>query len=227
MVAWQRSLFDPGETVETPMDEPVPPITGLGDGAWVAYHPRWLRRPDLLFDHLSTTVPWRLEQREMYDRVVEVPRLVAFYGEDQQLPHPVLDDVRSTLNRRFGGRGAGSLRTTGICLYRDGRDSVAWHGDRIGREDERDTLVAIVSIGSGVGRSGPPVFGGRRGSPGDGRDLSTDLAARRAQGGEARRAPDQHPVPLVMTGDHPVDRALKASTVSRSRAGSPPVTNRR
>jgi alkylated DNA repair dioxygenase AlkB len=148
MVAWQRSLFDPGETVETPMDEPVPPITGLGDGAWVAYHPRWLRRPDLLFDHLSTTVPWRLEQREMYDRVVEVPRLVAFYGEDQQLPHPVLDDVRSTLNRRFGGGGAGSLRTTGICLYRDGRDSVAWHGDRIGREDERDTLVAIVSIGS-------------------------------------------------------------------------------
>jgi alkylated DNA repair dioxygenase AlkB len=38
-------------------------------------------------------------------------------------------------------------RTTGICLYRDGRDSVAWHGDTIGRHSADDTLVAIVSLG--------------------------------------------------------------------------------
>ena len=35
----------------------------------------------------------------------------------------------------------------GANLYRDGRDSVAWHGDTIGRGRHEDTLVAIVSLG--------------------------------------------------------------------------------
>jgi alkylated DNA repair dioxygenase AlkB len=35
-----------------------------------------------------------------------------------------------------------------MCLYRDGHDSVAWHGDRTGRSSTQDTLVAIVSLGS-------------------------------------------------------------------------------
>lgn len=38
--------------------------------------------------------------------------------------------------------------TAGMCLYRDGRDSVAWHGDTIGRSAHTDTMVAIVSFGS-------------------------------------------------------------------------------
>ena len=38
--------------------------------------------------------------------------------------------------------------TAGLCLYRDGRDSVAWHGDTIGRGRTEDTLVAIVSLGA-------------------------------------------------------------------------------
>ena len=37
--------------------------------------------------------------------------------------------------------------TAGLCLYRDGRDSVAWHGDRIGRSSTEDTIVAIVVLG--------------------------------------------------------------------------------
>jgi alkylated DNA repair dioxygenase AlkB len=40
------------------------------------------------------------------------------------------------------------LRTAGLCYYRDGRDSVAWHGDRIGRGNREDTMVAIVSVGA-------------------------------------------------------------------------------
>jgi alkylated DNA repair dioxygenase AlkB len=38
--------------------------------------------------------------------------------------------------------------TAGMCLYRDGRDSVAWHGDTLGRGARADTMVAIVSFGS-------------------------------------------------------------------------------
>ena len=37
--------------------------------------------------------------------------------------------------------------TAGCCFYRDGRDSVAWHGDTIGRGKHTDTMVAIVSFG--------------------------------------------------------------------------------
>ena len=37
--------------------------------------------------------------------------------------------------------------TAGCCYYRDGRDSVAWHGDTIGRGKTQDTMVAIVSLG--------------------------------------------------------------------------------
>ena len=40
------------------------------------------------------------------------------------------------------------FRTAGLCLYRDGRDSVAWHGDTIGRGSTQDTMVAIVSLGA-------------------------------------------------------------------------------
>ena len=40
------------------------------------------------------------------------------------------------------------FRTAGLCLYRDGRDSVAWHGDTIGRGKTEDTMVAIVSLGT-------------------------------------------------------------------------------
>ena len=38
--------------------------------------------------------------------------------------------------------------TAGLCLYRDGADSVAWHGDRIGKGAHTDTMVAILSVGS-------------------------------------------------------------------------------
>ena len=36
----------------------------------------------------------------------------------------------------------------GLCLYRDGRDSVAWHGDTTGSGATQDTVVAIVSLGT-------------------------------------------------------------------------------
>ncbi|MCU1558041.1 MAG: alkB, partial [Microbacteriaceae bacterium] len=37
--------------------------------------------------------------------------------------------------------------TAGLCFYRTGHDSVAWHGDRVGRTIDRDTMVAILSVG--------------------------------------------------------------------------------
>jgi alkylated DNA repair dioxygenase AlkB len=84
----------------------------------------------------------------MYDRVVDVPRLLCFYGEIQPLPDPVLARARDALDRHYWPELGEPLCTAGLCLYRDGRDSVAWHGDTTGRGGTQDTVVAIVSLGA-------------------------------------------------------------------------------
>jgi alkylated DNA repair dioxygenase AlkB len=120
----------------------------LGRGAWVDVLPGWLSGADGLFDDLLAHVPWQAERRQMYERVVDVPRLLSFYGEDDPLPHPALVSARESLNVHYGPELGEPFATAGLCLYRDGRDSVAWHGDTIGRGRMEDTMVAIVSLGS-------------------------------------------------------------------------------
>jgi len=122
--------------------------TSLTRGAWVDLRRSWLTGSGVVFERLERTVPWRAEKRHMYDRVVAVPRLLCFYGEDVPLPDPVLTAVREELNAHYGPQLGEPFRTAGLCLYRDGRDSVAWHGDTIGRGKTEDTMVAIVSLGT-------------------------------------------------------------------------------
>ena len=122
--------------------------TPLAHGAWVDLRPGWLAGSGAVFGRLVETVPWRAEQRPMYDKVVAVPRLLCFYGEDEPLPDPVLTAAREALNAHYGPELGEPFRTAGLCLYRDGRDSVAWHGDRIGRGRSEDTMVAILSLGT-------------------------------------------------------------------------------
>ncbi|MFI5717029.1 alpha-ketoglutarate-dependent dioxygenase AlkB [Nocardia sp. NPDC051750] len=122
--------------------------THLTEGAWVDLRPGWLRGADELFDRLATTVPWYGERRPMYDRVVEVPRLLCFYGESEPLPDPVLTDARSALSDHYRNELGEPFRTAGLCYYRDGRDSVAWHGDTLGRGAVQDTMVAILTLGA-------------------------------------------------------------------------------
>ena len=84
----------------------------------------------------------------MYDSVVDVPRLTRFYDGDERLPHPLLADMRERLSAHYAEELGEPFVTAGLCLYRHGSDSVAWHGDRIGRSREQDTMIAIVSLGS-------------------------------------------------------------------------------
>jgi alkylated DNA repair dioxygenase AlkB len=147
-VALQGSLFDTGE-------RPGPgPLAGrvrrteLGNGAWLDVLPGWLHGADAMFEHLADSVPWRAERRQMYDRVVDVPRLLSFYDEDAHLPDPALVEAKSLLDAHYAAELGEPFATVGLCLYRDGRDSVAWHGDTIGRGSNEDTMVAIVSVGA-------------------------------------------------------------------------------
>lgn len=76
------------------------------------------------------------------------PRLLHFYDENATLPDPILDEARDALSRHYATELGEPFRTAGLCYYRDGRDSVAWHGDTFGRGAKHDTMVAILSIGA-------------------------------------------------------------------------------
>ncbi|MCL2541744.1 MAG: alpha-ketoglutarate-dependent dioxygenase AlkB [Nocardioidaceae bacterium] len=119
----------------------------LSDGAWVDVARGWLPDADEVFARLVADVPWRAERRQMYERVVDVPRLVHTYMIGEELPHPALAAAREALSDHYAAELGEPFRTAGCCYYRDGRDSVAWHGDTIGRGATHDTVVAIVSIG--------------------------------------------------------------------------------
>ncbi|HVT70151.1 MAG TPA: alpha-ketoglutarate-dependent dioxygenase AlkB [Trebonia sp.] len=144
-VSVQESLLDFGD--ETAPGRLRPERVPLSHGAWIDVQRGWLRGSGGLFTRLAEAVPWRAERRRMYDRTVDVPRLLCFYGEDAPLPDAALDACRAALNGYYAAELGESFVTAGLCFYRDGRDSVAWHGDRIGRGSTEDTMVAIVSLG--------------------------------------------------------------------------------
>jgi alkylated DNA repair dioxygenase AlkB len=147
MSALQGSLLDDLDDVGLRSLAPVR-RTHLSAGAWVDVRPGWLTGAGTLFERLAAGVPWRAERRQMYDRRVDVPRLLCFYDEDAPLPDPVLTEAREALSAHYAEELGEPFRTAGLCYYRDGRDSVAWHGDRTGRGDKEDTMVAIVSVGA-------------------------------------------------------------------------------
>jgi len=122
--------------------------TELTAGAWIDVRPNWLTGGDEVFRSLLTDVPWRAERRQMYDRTVDVPRLTRFYAEREPLPHPILQQARERLSAHYRAELGEDFATAGMCLYRDGRDSVAWHADDRGHGRYRDTMVAILSLGS-------------------------------------------------------------------------------
>ena len=164
--AFQGSLLDASDEAGLgPLGDGSVRRTRLTRGAWVDLRRGWLAGSGAVFARLAASpgpVSWRAEKRQMYDRVVAVPRLLCFYGEDAPLPDPALTAARAALNAHYGPELGEPFRTAGLCLYRDGRDSVAWHGDTIGRGARVDTMVAIVSLGTPRALLLRPREGGQR-----------------------------------------------------------------
>jgi alkylated DNA repair dioxygenase AlkB len=144
-VDFQTSLFADTAAGSVPL---APERRRLSHGAWLDVQRNWLGDPDSVFAALVDRVPWRAERREMYDAVVDVPRLVHTYLADDALPHPALAQARSGLSEHYLPELREPFVTAGCCYYRDGRDSVAWHGDTFGRGSTDDVMVAIVSVGA-------------------------------------------------------------------------------
>src|SRR3954452_3986686 len=155
----------------------------LAGGAWIEHVPGWLRGADVLFDVVVGRVAWHSGMVRMWDKQVQTPRLHGSLPPDDR--PPIVDEMRAMLSAHYGQE----FLTVGANLYRDGRDSVAWHGDRVARTLP-EAVVAIVSLG-----------GTRRlllRPKGGGRSLRFDLASGDllVMGGSCQRT-WQHSVPKV------------------------------
>src|SRR5262249_49125672 len=126
----------------------------LADGAWLDVARGWLDGHAALFDELRDGVAWREESRRMYARVVDGPRLFALLGPGER--PPVIEAMRTALGARY----ATVFDRVSVALYRDGTDSVAWHGDYVART-MAEALVATVSIGEPRRFLVRPTGGGR------------------------------------------------------------------
>jgi alkylated DNA repair dioxygenase AlkB len=98
---------------------------------------------DKYFNTLRNETPWQQRTRKMYDKIVADPRLTAYYGGENgnEWTHTLLEikqAVENTCNVIFD--------RVLLNLYRDGKDSVAWHSDTL-PADGRHHHIASVTFG--------------------------------------------------------------------------------
>jgi alkylated DNA repair dioxygenase AlkB len=141
---WAPTLFDSEPVAPDPAFRGAHRI-GLAHDAWIEHVPGWLHGAADVFEDLVAKVPWRAGKRLMYGRFVDEPRLHAYDRsavEHCPVAGAAIDRMAGLLSRRYGLL----LPNVGLNLYRDGTDSVAWHGDRVARDRVQST-IAIVSVG--------------------------------------------------------------------------------
>lgn len=112
--------------------------------AWVDFAPSWVQSSDALFETLLAERGWGQRTRRMYEQTVTEPRLTSLWtaASGSPLTPPLLEAMRAALSERYGV----TFDSVGFNLYRDGRDSVAWHRDHL-REELREPVVVLVSLG--------------------------------------------------------------------------------
>ena len=124
-LAWQGSIF--GGEPEPDASFAQLERSELAGGAWVDHAPGWLAGSDDLFAELLETAPWQQRQRVMWEQLVDEPRLTAWWRDDDDGLPTVVPAMRTLLSARYGV----TFDSVGCNLYRDGHDSVAWHGDTV------------------------------------------------------------------------------------------------
>ena len=97
------------------------------------------------FVELRDGVKWEAHRRMMYEREVDVPRLIGHFRLDPapvSTPAAILDAAR-----RVASHLGVPFNSVGLNLYRDGRDSVAPHNDHL-YEILKGFPIALVSLGA-------------------------------------------------------------------------------
>jgi alkylated DNA repair dioxygenase AlkB len=141
---WQPSLFSADQAPAIDRSFSRLRRIDLDEEAWVDLAPGWVAGADRLFERVLADRGWEQRTRRMYDREVPEPRLTAPWSltSGRPLEPPLLEEIRVVLSERYDR----TFDSVGFNLYRDGRDSVAWHADRIPVEIEAP-IVALISLG--------------------------------------------------------------------------------
>lgn len=142
MAMSQLTLFGRAEAPRVDAELSALERIQLDHGAWLDVARGWLRGEAEIFAQLRAEVAWRSERRVMYEKEVDVPRQIALADGGLRL-HPVFAQMRRALDRRYRT----AFTRLSFALYRDGRDSVAWHGDYIARRLQ-EAVVATISVGA-------------------------------------------------------------------------------
>jgi alkylated DNA repair dioxygenase AlkB len=113
----------------------------------VVYTPRFVdaNTADSWFRELRDGLNWKMQRRMMYDREVDVPRLMAHFSLDAaggETPAPIAEAARLV-----GVHLAVPFNSVGLNRYRDGRDSVAPHNDHLD-EIREGFPIALLSLGA-------------------------------------------------------------------------------
>ena len=132
----QLTLFDSGEV-----------LLADDERGRLVYTPKFVdaATADAWFAELRSGVHWRAERRMMYDREVDVPRLVGHFRlapASADTSGAILDAARHVTD----SLGV-PFNSVGLNLYRDGRDSVAPHNDHL-NEIRKGFPIALVSLGA-------------------------------------------------------------------------------
>jgi alkylated DNA repair dioxygenase AlkB len=132
----QLTLFESGERLLA--DDARGTIAYIPDFIAAATAAAW-------FTELREGVKWRSERRMMYEREVDVPRLVGHYQLDPpsaSIPPPIVQAAGRIIEKL-----AVQFNSVGLNRYRDGRDSVAPHNDHL-NELEAGQPIALLSLGA-------------------------------------------------------------------------------
>ena len=125
----------------------APHRTELDPCCWVDHAAGFLTGADQLLADLEQQMDWFRGKRLMYGTWHREPRRTSVEVRDGFHPSPAIATIRTELSSHYDMSFQGLF----CNYYETGRDSVAWHADRIGRT-EVDPLVAIISLG------GPRIF---------------------------------------------------------------------
>jgi len=206
-LSWQPSLFD---ALEPDIDRHFSRLERieLDDEAWVDHAPGWVLSADGLFQQVVEQREWGQRSRHMYDSKVVEPRLTSQWSKEsnQPLVPALIETMRGVLSERYGI----VFDSVGFNLYRDGKDSVAWHGDHIDKGIQRP-IVVLVSLGQ------PRRFLLRPKGGGKSRMFSLGGGDLLVTGGQAQRT-WEHSVPKMAKAGPRISVAFRHGLITASEA---------
>lgn len=145
------SLFDNPDTIKLTGNNILPK-----DGE-VLFFPNYFNKADSdrLFKSLTDKILWQQDQIKFFGKMIDLPRLTAWYGENDlpytysgipMKPHSWTPDLLEIKNK-IEKEAKVNFSSVLLNLYRDGKDSVAWHCD-----DEKELginpVIGSVSFGA-------------------------------------------------------------------------------